>query len=160
MGGDMSGFYESGRLPMSLHHWKSWHQAPVDKMVKISEFCGSCFLQRFAFGSDTVLTNGYSIVQYSAGLESVDLNKMEGSWEGAKGFDWSLSPMRAKMDRRLKKSYHLVDTEVIGKNIRQIYIHRVEDDIPGPGEKSSDSKNPPPKIEERKDEVIELLWEL
>ncbi|KAI1069871.1 hypothetical protein LB507_007871 [Fusarium sp. FIESC RH6] len=160
MGGDMSGFYESGRLPMSLHHWKSWHQAPVDKMVKISEFCGSCFLQRFAFGSDTVLTNGYSIVQYSAGLESVDLNKMEGSWEGAKGFDWSLSPMRAKMDRRLKKSYRLVDTEVIGKNIRQIYIHRVEDDIPGPGEKSSDSKNPPLKIEERKDEVIELLWEL
>ena len=68
--------------------------------------------------------------------------------------------MRAKMDRRLKKSYRLVDTEVIGKNIRQTYIHRVEDDIPGPGEKSSDSKNPPPKIEERKDEVIELLWEL
>ncbi|KAF5625099.1 hypothetical protein F52700_9474 [Fusarium sp. NRRL 52700] len=152
MGGDMSGFYESGRLPMSLHHWKSWHQAPVDKMVKISEFCGSCFLQRFAFGSDTVLTNGYSIVQYSAGLESVDLNKMEGSWEGAEGFDWSLSPMRSKMDRRLKKSYHLVDTEVVGKNIRQIYIHRLEDDIPGPDEKLKDPKKTPPKIEEMKDE--------
>ncbi|KAF9760723.1 hypothetical protein IL306_004165 [Fusarium sp. DS 682] len=160
MGGDMSGFYESGRLPMSLHHWKSWHQAPVDKMVKISEFCGSCFLQRFAFGSDTVLTNGYSIVQYSAGLESVDLNKMEGSWDGAEGFDWSLSPMRSKMDRRLKKSYHLIDTEMVGKNIRQIYIHRLEDDIPSPDEKSKDTKNPPPKIEEMKDEVIELLWEL
>ncbi|KAF5251439.1 hypothetical protein FANTH_3461 [Fusarium anthophilum] len=153
MGGDMSGFYESGRLPMTLHHWKSWHQAPVDKMVKISEFCGSCFLQRFAFGSDTVLTNGYSIVQYSAGLESVDLNKMEGSWEGAEGFDWSLSPMRSKMDRRLKKSYHLVDTEMVGKNIRQIYIHRLENDIPGPDEKSKDPKKTPPKIEEMKDEA-------
>ncbi|KAF4997411.1 hypothetical protein FDECE_12089 [Fusarium decemcellulare] len=160
MGGDMSGFYESGRLPMSLHHWKSWHQAPVDKMVQVSEFCGSCFLQRFTFGSDTVLTNGYSIVEYSAGLESVDLNKMEGSWEGAAGFDWSLAPMRSKMDRRLKKSYRLVDSEKVGKNLRQIYIHRVEDDIPGPGEKSGDAGNPPPKIEEMKDEVVELWWEL
>ncbi|KAM5347595.1 hypothetical protein ACJ41O_007419 [Fusarium nematophilum] len=162
MGGDMSGFYESGRLPLSLHHWKSWHQAPVDKMVKVSELCGECFLQRFTFGPDTVLTNGYSIVEYSAGLESVDLNKMEGSWEGAGGFDWSLGPMRSKMDRRLKKSYRLIDSEMVGKNLRQIFVHRVEDDIPSPEEKEklADAGNPPLKIDEMKDEVVELWWEL
>lgn len=160
MGGDMSGFYESGRLPMSLHHWKSWHQAPVDKMVKVSEFCGSCFLQRFTFGSDTVFTNGYSIVEYSAGLESVDLNKMEGSWEGAAGFEWSMAPMRSKMDRRLKKSYRLIDSERMGKNLRQVYVHRVEDDIPGRVEKVGDARKAPLKINEMKDEVIELWWEL
>ncbi|KAF4975343.1 hypothetical protein FZEAL_7850 [Fusarium zealandicum] len=161
MGGDMSGFYESGRLPLSLHHWKSWHQAPVDKMVKISEVCGSCFLQRFSFGSDTVLTNGYSIVEYSAGLESIDMNKMEGSWEGAAGFEWSLSPMRAKMDRRLKKSYRLIDTERVGKNMRQIYVHRVEDDIHAKGRKPAvDAVTGAQRIDEMKDEVVELWWEL
>lgn len=77
MKGDLSGFYESGVFPTSLHHWKSWHDAPVDKMGMIGEMCGGCFLQRFKFGSDTVLTNGYSIASYSNGTASIDLSQTE-----------------------------------------------------------------------------------
>lgn len=154
-GGDMSGFYEAGRLPISLHHWKSWHHAPVDKMAKISEICGGCFLQRVVFGSDTVLSNGYSIVQYPLGTESVDLDKTEGTWDGAPGFEWSLGPMREKLARNQKKSYRLIDSERIGKSLRQIYVHQLEDDLPGPDDKKEGLG---PDITNMKDEVIELWW--
>ncbi|CAM1511998.1 Fc.00g095110.m01.CDS01 [Cosmosporella sp. VM-42] len=79
MNGDMGGFYESRGLPLSLHHWKSWHKAPVDMMGKVLEFCGGCFLQRFRFGSDTVLTNGYSIAMYQGGTGNLDFDRIEGT---------------------------------------------------------------------------------
>ena len=60
--GDPSGFFESGRHPLlSIHHWKSWYHAPVQLMSAVTKICGDCFLQRWRFGGDTLLANGYSI---------------------------------------------------------------------------------------------------
>lgn len=161
MGPDLSGLYESGTLPVSLHHWKSWHHAPVDEMVKISEFCGSCFLQRFRFGADTILSNGFSIARYPEGTNSVNLTQMEGTFDGYPGFEWSLGPMREPLDRFHKKSYRLIESEKVGRNLRQIFVHRVEDDLPSRREieAAGGAKIPHPKISTMRDEVVELWWE-
>lgn len=137
--GDPSGFYESGRYPLSLHHWKTWHHAPVDHMAKAADFCGGCFLQRWRFGEDTVLANGYSVAVYSRGIDHDDLDRTEATFEYQQLFDWSYGPLRAKTDARKKKSFYLVDAEKIGKSLRQVYVHR--------GKLNS------------KDEVLELWWD-
>lgn len=149
MMGDLSGFYESGLLPLSLHHWKSWHHVPVEKMAKVSYFCGSCFLQRWRLGSDTVWTNGYSIVVYEGGTEHLSLNEIEGTWDGANDFAWSLGPLRQRVDRGLKKSYLLMDSEQIGNSLRQLYVHRANREPNESGQYASEAR----------DEVIELWWE-
>lgn len=158
MTGDLSGFYESGIYPVSLHHWKSWHHAPVDKMAKIVEFCGGCFLQRFKFGSDTVLSNGYSIAVYSGGMKDIDLNKTEGTWGGAQDFEWSLGPIRNPVDKSRKKIYQLIDSEKLGNNLRQIYVHRADGESSSSG-KMVQNKDGQDRVSEPRDEVVELLWE-
>ncbi|KAG8414679.1 hypothetical protein J3459_014172 [Metarhizium acridum] len=126
--GDLSGFYESGRLPLSLHHWKTWHQAPVDKMAKAALFCGSCVLQRWRFGPDTVLSNGFSIAVYKGGADALPLHRTEDTWDAdPASWEWSLGPMREKVPAAEKKSYRLLDAEVVGDNLRQIYVHRAGD---------------------------------
>lgn len=154
--GDLSGFYESGNLPLSLHHWKTWHQAPVDKMAKVSQFCGGCLFQRWRFGPDTILTNGYSISVYTKGTESLQLNRMETTWASDDGADWewSLGPMRAKIPKGEKKSYQLVDAEIVGDNLRQVYVHRAEDNVFKPSNYINRTEANAPK-----DEVIELWWD-
>ncbi|KAH6896052.1 hypothetical protein B0T10DRAFT_527022 [Thelonectria olida] len=162
MGHDLSGLYESGRLPISLHHWKSWHQAPVDEMVKISEFCGSCFMQRFKFGTDTVLSNGYSIAVYANGTKDINFAHTEGTWDGYPGFEWSLGPMREPFSRHQKKSYRLIESERVGEHLRQIFVHRVEDDLPDLGEQAAEGEVPvenQARLADMRDEVVELWWE-
>lgn len=144
MEGDLSGFYESGQLPLSLHHWKSWHSAPVDKMTKIVEFCGGCFMQRWRFGPDTVLSNGYSIASYQGGIEHDDLAQLEGTWKNALDYDDTMGPMREKTEPGRKKSYLLIDSEKIGQNLRQLYVHRA----PDTSEKGK-----------MMDEIVEVMWE-
>lgn len=158
MGGDMSGLYESGQLPLSLHHWKTWHQAPVDQMAVVSDFCGGCVLQRWEFGNDTVLANGYSIAVYADGTESIDLDRMEGTWEGPEGYEWSMGPMRARVDKDKKKSYRLVKAEKVGeKNFRQIYIYRAEEKMPEPDKETEELGDM--RDVDLRDEVVELWWE-
>jgi hypothetical protein len=148
--GDVAGFYESGRQVLSLHHWKSWHRSPVDKMAAVTKICGGCFLQRFAFQGDkseafTILNNGYSINIYSADLEEpLDLSRTEQTWDGGEdgAYQWSLGPLRPKVDKEKKKSYFL-ETAVVGQHgaLIQVYVHRAKR---GHGER---------------DEVIELVWQ-
>jgi hypothetical protein len=149
LNGDLSGFYESGQLPLSLHHWKSWHHVPVDKMAKTSDFCGGCFLQRWQLGTDTIFTNGYSIALYPKGMAGVTMNEMEGTWDRATKWKWDLGPLRPAFDETQKKNYILLDSEQVGPNLRQLYIHRAG----SPG--GWWNKN---KIIQR-DEIIELWWE-
>lgn len=75
--GDVSGWYEAGFASiLTVHHWKSWHHFPVAESHIITDVAGAdAFLHRYLFGGDTVLTNGYSIVQYPKGLP--DLNLVE-----------------------------------------------------------------------------------
>ncbi|KAB5522955.1 glycosyltransferase family 31 protein [Coniochaeta sp. 2T2.1] len=144
MHGDMSGFYESGIKPLSVHHWKSWYHEPIPQEAAISSLCGDCFLARWRFADDTLLANGYSVTKYTPGvLDSVDLDRMESTWDfPGHEYDFSFSPRRDKLDKSQKKSYHLVDVDVSEKlGFRQIYVYK------GDWEKGE------------QDEVIELMWE-
>ncbi|KAK4192371.1 hypothetical protein QBC35DRAFT_470173 [Podospora australis] len=114
--GDPSGFYESGVLPLSVHHWKSWYHSPVPQMAAVTKLCGDCFLQRFRFPSGkgmVLLANGYSITQYPT-TTNVDLERMEGTWQYAtdqnSGYEFTYGPMRPKLDENTqKKSWRLVE---------------------------------------------------
>lgn len=162
--GDSAGFYESGRTMLSMHHWKSWNHLPPAEMAAITKVCGGCFLERFVFRSShtpleeeaadkpggaagtAVLNNGYSINVYSAGVALPDLSFTEQTWDNWdrdpwKEFEWSLGPLRHRVGKDKKKSYHLV-TAVPGEKgeLTQVYVHRR-------GE------------EGRHDEVIEVVWQ-
>ncbi|KAG8533545.1 uncharacterized protein KY384_001285 [Bacidia gigantensis] len=98
--GDRSGFFEGGRQALSLHHWKQgwWDEGnlgndrlgretwfPMDAMHLVYDVCGTCFLQRWRVGNETVLGNGYSISTYPTGaLENFEpyrgLEKLEETW--------------------------------------------------------------------------------
>ncbi|KAL2019342.1 hypothetical protein VTK56DRAFT_9722 [Thermocarpiscus australiensis] len=149
--GDPSGFFESGRRPLlSLHHWKSWYRAPVDRMAAVARVCGDCFLQRWRFGPDTLLANGYSISTYRDGLDSVDLGRVEGTWQDADDddkFNFVYGPFRPRLGEEQKKSYRLATSGWDGAGaFRQVYVHRAPK---GEGEGEEKSM----------DEVVELVWE-
>ncbi|KAL7942741.1 glycosyltransferase family 31 protein [Trichoderma barbatum] len=147
MMGDLSGCYESGAFPLSLHHWKSWHRAPVDKMAKIADFCGDCFLHRWRFDADTVLANGYSISIYQDGISRADLDLIEGTWDAAMDYEGSMGKMRGKVEDGKKKSYRLIDSEEVDGNLRQVFVYHGASDLDGDGE------------QEVMDEVVEIWWE-
>jgi hypothetical protein len=135
--GDLSGIYESGRMPLSLHHWKT---GGVDdkgynlpSMSLVTNVCGTCFLQRWQFGRDLVLSNGFSISIYPKGnLKGANMEQMEETWnqppivEGSnnRGVDHSLAPIRPKLildDEKIQ--YRLVNTAVVEGGVRQSYLH-------------------------------------
>jgi hypothetical protein len=121
-------------------------------MAAITGVCGDCFLQRWRFGKDTVLSNGYSIVQYKDGLDKIDLGRMEATFEEAdERFDFVYAPFRPKLTPEQKKSYRLVTVDGEAKRggrFRQVYVHRA----PRDGGKK--------KRAEVFDEVVELVWEM
>ncbi|KAG6008723.1 hypothetical protein E4U54_008669 [Claviceps lovelessii] len=165
MRGDLSGFYESGQWHLSLHHWKSWHQAPVDQIAKVAHVCGGCLFQRWRFGSDTVFTNGYSIATYKHGTADLQLDRMESTFTDsgkADDWEWSMGPMRDRVPEGEKKSYQLFAAEMVGDHFRQAYVHRAP---PPPPPESSEGQEHGETIPETmetapKDEVIELWWDL
>ncbi|KAH8645507.1 hypothetical protein BX600DRAFT_369140, partial [Xylariales sp. PMI_506] len=140
---DASGFFESGVNAINFHHWKSWFRAPVMDMATASTFCGSCLLQRWQFGADTILSNGYSIVKYTGGLGSIDLSTMEGTWSNANpDFDFSIGPLRRKLWPHEKKSHKLIAAKIDENgHLKQLYLWK--------GDAESGEM----------DEVIELVWE-
>lgn len=131
--GDLSGVYESGRLPLSLHHWKGGDY-PVDLMSLVSDICGDCFLQRWQFGKDTVLTNGFSIAQYPEGesANGLDFSKAEITWDSHTieesvnpGTAHSMSPTRPRLELDKQKiQYRLVESANMDGTVRQTYIHK------------------------------------
>ena len=135
--GDLSGLYESGRMPLSLHHWKPGPAGdggyPLPQMSLISDLCGDCFLQRWQIGDDTILANGYSIAVYPNDiLAKINLSEMEETWgptpavEGSnnRGVDHSLAPIREKMILEEEKiQYRLIDSASVDGGVRQAYLH-------------------------------------
>ncbi|CAJ2500824.1 Uu.00g036770.m01.CDS01 [Anthostomella pinea] len=146
---DASGFFEAGLRPLNLHHWKSWYSEPVDKMAAAAKFCGDCFLQRWRFGTDTVLSNGYSIATYRDGVDTVDLQTVEGTWMSmvwntgyVQEYDFSIGPLRQPYGPGEKRSYKLMDVEFTERGpLKQLYVLAGN---PEAGEL---------------DEVVELIWE-
>lgn len=70
--------FESSRLLLTIHHWKSWFSVNIPMVANVSEACGEeCVLQRYYFDDNTVLNNGYSINEYPSGTEGkVELGKL------------------------------------------------------------------------------------
>ncbi|KAL8944411.1 MAG: hypothetical protein Q9216_000462 [Gyalolechia sp. 2 TL-2023] len=150
---DLSGIYESGRLPLSLHHWKAGGPDgkgyPLHTMHLVTDICGDCFLQRWQFGSDMLLVNGFSIATYpKGGVKQLDLTKMEETWDhpsvvegsvNVNGVDHSLGPTRPKLDLEQEKiQYRLLDSTAVDGAVRQIYFRKGADG--------------------GQDTVLELLW--
>lgn len=145
MHGDISGLYESGRLPLSLHHWKGgwWDEQgygtwfPMHAMHLVADICGDCFLQRWQFGSEMVLSNGYSIATYPTGawdsLEKAGhLGRPESTWEAAgivegsnnAGWDHYVGPLRPKLQLEEEKvQYRFLDAVAVDGGVRQFYLH-------------------------------------
>lgn len=151
--GDLSGFYESGREMLSLHHWKegsaAGYKLEMEKMHLVADICDSCFLQRWQFPGEILLSNGFSITSYPKGhltgqkpggilgigageaAEKIDLEQMEHTWGDDINVMHSLAPLREKMTEETKVGYKLLDSmyvkgEEVGapgeRVVRQIYF--------------------------------------
>jgi len=166
--GDQSGFYESGRrLPLSLHHYKTWFELDISKMAAVSRVCGSsssrshkvgnkdiaqydpgCMLRRYRFADDWILTNGFSVVKYSQPLAKGDIS-VEKTWEDflaavEEDYLHTLAPLRpkdtGKVSYRLEEA--LVEEQPQSKLpvVRQFYVQR---------KKTTGLQ---------KDKVVEVVW--
>jgi hypothetical protein len=154
--GDLSGFYESGREMLSLHHWKegsaAGYKLEMEKMHLVADICDSCFLQRWQFPKEIILSNGFSVCEYPLGhisgqkpggvlgsgidigtteVEKIDLQRVEETWADEINVLHSLAPVRAKLDGDAKLSYKLLDSTVVdsdpdtghkGDVVRQVYF--------------------------------------
>ena len=151
--GDRSGVFESGRQLLTLHHWKEgyWDERgsgpdgirhsrwfPMDQMSLVTSVCDRCYLQRWQFGPDTILSNGYSISVYPLGALSptkkvpLRLEKVEYTWVTPmkvaesfnKGWDHYLGPLRPplKLEEEKVPYRFLAGVEVDG-GVRQYYRH-------------------------------------
>ena len=150
--GDRSGLFESGRNLLSLHHWKEgwWDEGnlgnfrpgrgswfPMDAMHLVADICAGCFLQRWQFGNDTVLSNGYSIAEYPTGALNKfprfhGLEKVEQTWlapglvDGSlnSGFDHYLGVTRPMLKLEEDKlQYRFLDAVAVDGGVRQYYHH-------------------------------------
>ena len=155
MAGDLSGFYESGREMLSLHHWKegsaAGYKLEMEKMHLVADICDSCFLQRWQFPNELLLSNGFSITSYPQGdlsgqnpggvlgtgiqvgakTETINLEEIERTWGGDINVLHSLAPVRNKMDETMKVGYKLLDSIYVDgaevgvageKVVRQVYF--------------------------------------
>lgn len=161
MQGDLAGFYESGRQMLSLHHWKEGsmvgYKLDIEKMHLVANICDSCFLQRWLFPNELVLTNGFSIVQYPeesiAGYKvgenlgsgigngdlTLNLDEMEETWNGKINVRHSLAPTRERIPDEFKVSYKLLDSVIVdcgrqcsgkqGEVVRQLYFKKENDGV-------------------------------
>lgn len=155
--GDRSGLFESGRQILTLHHWKEgyWdengegpdgirHQRwfPMDQMSLITDICDRCYLQRWQFGTDTILSNGYSVSIYPQGALSstkkkqLRLDKMEYTWVTPmkveksfnKGWDHYLGPLRPALKLEEEKiPYRFLAGVKVDGGVRQYYRHLGKD---------------------------------
>ncbi|KAI6248182.1 hypothetical protein HI914_03738 [Erysiphe necator] len=137
--GDPSGFYESGRQPLSLHHYKSWHRFSPEPAHLVADACGEdCVFQRFRFADDYILANGYSVAHYPHGID-FDLELMEHTFEaGDKNnldleetvFSYAFGQLRpglAKTGR--KKAWELIGARKEGPGrVKQVYLKRGSDE--------------------------------
>ena len=147
--GDLAGFYESGRNHLSLHHWKDGSifgkGLPMAAMHLVSDICGECFLQRFQFGTDMVLTNGYSLALYPKGhvqsghINEVDMTRLEETWSQNMDVKHSLGPTRPRLELEQEKIvYSFSDSYAVDGGVRQVYLHK--------------------GLDGEVDTVVELLW--
>ncbi|KAG9240619.1 hypothetical protein BJ878DRAFT_537017 [Calycina marina] len=156
--GDAGGFYESGLSPLSLHHFKGgmWHEAQPYEGVKISKVCGEdCFLQRFLFADNFLISNGFSVAYYPGGV-TFDVSQMERTFHALPddmgwNMDMMLGPGRRTLSETGRKvAWELKESIIEDGQIRQTYIRHFNDwrwrESPGGKEMF------------KLDGIIELIW--
>jgi hypothetical protein len=135
--GDPSGFYESGQLPLSLHHFKSWHYVRPAQIHTVADACGeACVLQRFQFADDYIISNGYSVAHYPDGID-FDPLLMEGTFDdgnkekeppefGEVVFVYSFGMLRKSLNNTgKKKQWELLGSKKEGDGrVKQVYLKR------------------------------------
>ena len=139
--GDLSGFYESGRQFLSLHHWKKEFKLALEKMHVVADICDSCFLQRWQFPNEMILSNGFSITQYPQGhltgkklggahgtgvgglVDKANFEEMEHTWPEDINVLHSLAPVRPKMVNDTKISYKLRDSMWLDSDVKGHALH-------------------------------------
>ncbi|KAL2060545.1 hypothetical protein VTL71DRAFT_9186 [Oculimacula yallundae] len=134
-----AGYLESGRELLSIHHWKTWFEFYVAQGAAVALATGSeGIFQRWLFDGDTVLSNGYSIVEYPragdyGGITEKELAEVEYTWnEGDPEELWRyvhmMGPLRPRKTSERKRSARLFDAVGIlapeGRAIRQIYVEK------------------------------------
>lgn len=152
--GDPSGFYEWGIKPLSLHHYRSWHQATPNDLTKLAYICGEdCTLQRFQTFDDFIIS-GYSIAHYPGGI-NFDTNHVEKTFhaETEKGwnFDYKMGSQRSSLSQTGRKIAWKLEEAIVQQDgsVLQTYVRRANDarwvDADG-------------KPMDEHDSVIELVW--
>ncbi|KAL1955599.1 hypothetical protein VTO42DRAFT_8402 [Malbranchea cinnamomea] len=141
--GNADGVFESGREIDTVHHWTSWYHKDVVKMGTVAAAAGrNSLLRRWRFDekiekdkdgrelrSFYVMTNGYSIVRYTAeakfGPDVVNFDATEKTWdEDVSGYEARLGPLRPKDQPEVRKDrFMLLDSIVVGNNVHQLYKH-------------------------------------
>ncbi|KAG9229250.1 hypothetical protein BJ875DRAFT_475408 [Amylocarpus encephaloides] len=135
--GDPSGFYESGDQPLSLHHFKSWHKAPVAKIHTVADACGEdCVLQRFKFKDNFIISNGYSVAEYPKGID-FDLEQTEFTFDvpadmphPSVALFYRFGEGRKSLSKSGRKSQWVIldARKERDGNVKQIYLKQKSDD--------------------------------
>lgn len=155
LSGDPAGFYESGRQPLSLHHYRSWHHAVPGHMATVAYACGEdCILQRFQTTDDYIIS-GYSIASYPHGIKFA-AHQIESTFrtvytnEGG-SFDYKFGPQRPSLlGTGRKDAWELRESaRQEDGSILQTYVRKGDDP------RWVDKNNVPL---DKDDSVIELLW--
>lgn len=132
--GDVTGFYEAVReQPLSVHHWKSWHNHDLPSIGSVAQSCGrSCVLQNFLFQDGWQMSNGFSIYKYSYNeteLASQHPLAMEHTWKLTiwdieDSWTYSLAPLK---DRDEHKLQFLMERSVLGDDgeLTLYYVRRM-----------------------------------
>jgi hypothetical protein len=146
--GDPWGWYESGITnALSLHHYNTYAIFPILTSSYVTDVCGDCFLQRYQFKEDTIMTNGVSIVKYLNGIDRVPFHKVEQTFEvnGPDDYLDSLGELRPPLTEGVAKQSWRFETAVKTEDgiVRQFYVSR------------ANGKN---GVEGKPDSVYELIW--
>ncbi|KAG4418000.1 hypothetical protein IFR04_008894 [Cadophora malorum] len=152
-----AGYLESGRKLLSIHHWKTWYDFNVSQGAAVAVATGDeGIFQRWLFEGDTVLSNGYSVVEYPrtgdyGGITEKELGEVEYTWnEGDPEELWRyvhmMGPLRPRKTSEKKRSARLVDAVEVsiheGRALRQTYVEKSQINT----------------VFRPRERVVELLW--
>ncbi|KAG6004435.1 hypothetical protein E4U43_000734 [Claviceps pusilla] len=151
---DPSGFYEWGIKPLSLHHYRSWHQSRPGDLTKLAYICGEdCTLQRFQT-VDNFVISGFSIAHYPSGID-FDTNQVERTFRSENGtddaFDDKMGHQRPSLSQTGKKIAWTLKECVWQQDgsLLQTYVREANDT------RWSDAHGKPMS---KHDGIIELVW--
>jgi hypothetical protein len=112
-------------------------QFPMTDMHLVADVCGDCFLERWQFGKDMILSNGYSIAMYPTDALSkfelgMGLSKVEKTWGETRrveesvnrGADHDIGRTRPMLELEKEKvQYRFLHAIPFEGGIRQFYYH-------------------------------------